>query len=107
MRKFLIFLGVVFVASLAVNDTIERFKELDNVAVTPSQLQMRTPSQQNTGQSQFDVQTQKLRNRDTDRYWDNNPNNYGSRFDNYNRNQTREQNRLKDYTPKNPFESGN
>jgi hypothetical protein len=104
MKKFLIFLGIMFVASLAVKDTIDRFKELDNVAVTPSQLQMRTPAQQNTGQSQFDVQTQKLRNRNSDRYWDNNPNNYGNRFDNFNRNPSRDQNRLKDYTPQNPFE---
>ena len=107
MKKLLITLGIIFVAALAAKDTINKFKELGDIAVTPSQLQMRTPAMQNTGQSQFDTQTQRLRNRNSDNNWDSNPNNYVDRIDNFNRNQTRSQNKLRKNTTQNPFEQGN
>jgi len=43
MRNFLIFLGIIIVGYLAVTDTVARFEELENIAVsTPSQIEMKS-----------------------------------------------------------------
>ncbi len=44
MQRFLIILGIIAVGYLAVNDTIDRFKELDRITVntTPSQEEMKS-----------------------------------------------------------------
>ena len=42
MRNFLIFLGIIAVAYLAVIDTMDRFEELEQIAVTtPAQVDMK------------------------------------------------------------------
>lgn len=42
MQNFLIFLGIIAVGYLAVIDTMDRFKELDRIAVsTPAQMRMK------------------------------------------------------------------
>ena len=91
MKKILITSGIALIAAMAISDTISHFKETDDVAiVTPAQENMRTPSNQNPGQIQRDMQTQKLRNNQSDPAWNKNPNNNSNRFDNYNRNRDRD-----------------
>ncbi len=42
MKNFLIFLGIIAVAYLAVIDTMDRYKELEQIAVTtPAQVEMK------------------------------------------------------------------
>ncbi len=106
MKKILISIGIILVAALAIDDTMDRFKELDNMAInTPAQFEMRTPAKQTTGQMQRDKQTENKRNWESNRHWDNNPNNNSSRYDNYNRNPKRSQNRLREYFEKNPYKN--
>lgn len=51
MQKILIILGIIAVGYLAVNDTIERFKELDRITVntTPSQEEMKSEFMKTNG----------------------------------------------------------
>ena len=91
MKNILIALGIILVAAMAINQTINHIKEIQDIAiVTPAQENMRTPSNQNPGQIQRDMQTQKLRNNQSDPAWNKNPNNNSNKFDNYNRNRDRD-----------------
>lgn len=52
MQKFLIIFGIIAVGYLAVTDTIQRFKELDIIAVsstTPSQEEMKSELMKSKG----------------------------------------------------------
>ena len=101
MKKIFITIGILFVASLAIKDTFDRFKELDMISViqTPAQIQMRQPAQQQTGQRQRDIQTQNRKRFDNNNLLDNSRNSNGNSLDNYNRNPNREKDTLK-----NPFD---
>lgn len=102
MRNFLVFLGIIFVAWLAISDTISHFEEVENLSIiTPAQQEMRQPARQNPGQRSVDIQTEKIRNRETNSRYDTNPNNNSNRFDNFNRNKQRTQNRLRENTNSN------
>ena len=91
MGKILITIGIILVAAMAISDTISHYKEINDVAiVTPAQENMRTPSNQNPGQIQRDMQTQRIRNRQSDPAWSQNPNNYSDKFDNFIRNRDRD-----------------
>lgn len=99
MRNFLIFLGIIFVAWLAISDTVKHYKEMNNLSIiTPAQQEMRQPSRQNPGQRSTDINTERLRNSKTNSLYDNSPNNNSNRFDNFNRNKTRIPNRLRENT---------
>lgn len=52
MQRFLIIFGIIAVGYLAVNDTIERFRELDVITVntTPSQEEMKSKLMKSKGQ---------------------------------------------------------
>lgn len=51
MKNCLIVLGIIFVAYLAITDTMKRFEELDNISVTtPSQIEMKGDMFKSNGQ---------------------------------------------------------
>ena len=86
-----VFSGIIIVLMLAISDTVKHFNEKQDVAiVTPAQQNMRTPSNQNPGQIPRDLQTSKIRNRQSDPAWSKNPNNNANTFDNFNRNRDRD-----------------
>ena len=94
MKKIFIVSGIIVVAAMAISDTVSHFNEIKDVAiVTPAQENMRTPSNQNPGQLQRDMQTSRIRNRQSDPDWNRNPNNNANRFDNFNRNRDRDNKR--------------
>ena len=106
MKKFLITIGILFVAALATKDTIDRFNELNKVTInTPSQLEMRTPSNQNPGQRQRDFKTERLRDKQSNPSYNTNPNNNANNFDNFNRN--RDRNNIRQYLQKRTNNSSN
>ena len=91
MKKILIFLGITLIGAMAVQDTIQNFKDQKDIAITtPAQQNMRTPSNQNPGQIPRDMQTQRMRNNQSNPQWNKNPNNYSNKFDNFNRNRDRD-----------------
>lgn len=51
MKNFLIILGILAVGYLAVIDTLERFKEIEDIAVvTPSQIEMQSDFKKTAGE---------------------------------------------------------
>ena len=91
LKNLLITLGITIVALLALNDTLNHFKENNDVAITtPAQMEMRTPSKQNPGQRSTDIHTERIRNRESNPAFNTNPNNNANTFDNYNRNRDRD-----------------
>ena len=91
LKNLLVALGITVVALLALNDTLNHFKESDDVAITtPAQLEMRTPAKQNPGQRSGDIHTERLRNRENMPEFNTNPNNNTNKFDNFNRNRDRD-----------------
>ena len=91
LKNLLIALGITIVALLALNDTLNHFKETENVAITtPAQMEMRTPAKQNPGQRSTDIHTEKIRNRENEPDFNTNPNNNANKFDNFNRNRNRD-----------------
>jgi len=100
MEKFFVYLGIIVVLLLAINDTIKTYKSTESIAITtPAQENMRTPSRQNPGQRQMDIETIKLRNRQSDQDWSKNPNNNSNKNDNFNRN--RDRSNLRQYLKQN------
>ena len=98
MKNILIIFGVVLVAVLAMKDTYDRFQEINHISViTPAQQEMRLPAQQNPGQSQSDIQSQRRRNKDSNRHWDNSTSKSTNNIDNYNRNPQRGQSSLRKF----------
>ena len=90
MKKFLITIGIILVAGIATKDTVERFKELDKISInTPVQWEVRQPAQQQTGQSQSDIQTQSKKRFEENKVFNDNRNPDGNTLDNYNRNPDR------------------
>ena len=50
MKNFLIILGILFVTFLAVTDTIDKCKEIQNISTaTPSQVEMQNQLQKSSG----------------------------------------------------------
>lgn len=81
---------IIFAAWLTIDSTLEKLNNTQDISIlTPSQHSMRQPSRQNPGQNPHDIQTQKKRNSQTDRHWNNNPNNQVDKNDNFNRNPAR------------------
>jgi len=91
LKNLLIALGITIVALLALNDTISYFNSNNDIAVTtPAQMEMRTPAKQNPGQRSTDINTERLRNRESNPEFNTNPNNNANTFDNFNRNRDRD-----------------
>lgn len=95
-RNLLTITLIILAATLAINNTIEKYNEkIFATILTPSQNSMRQPTRQNPGQNQLDSQTQRARNNETNRHWNNTPNTNSSKNDTFNRNKMRILNPLK------------